>query len=82
MAATQNDIRLWLSQAKAKGAAYMLVVVDTFDYGDYPVYVLPGQDVRKRIEAYHDVNMQRVMEVYNLSLDTEQQVREARAWNI
>ena len=76
MAATKQDIRQWFLDGVELHATHMIVVCDTYDYEDYPVYVMPDDDVRK-IEAKHQLsagNMQRVMEVYNLSLDREEQL--------
>lgn len=59
----------------------MLVVCDTFDYEDYDVCVFPGKDINKEIADYQK-NMQRVMEVYNLSMDLEEQLNQKRSWNL
>lgn len=60
----------------------MLVVVDTFDYDDYPVSVLPSEDVNQKISDFDGRPMQKVIEVYSLSLDIEEQLSEGRSWNI
>lgn len=39
MPTTQADIRRWLEDAREEGATHVIVVRDTFDYGDYPVSV-------------------------------------------
>jgi len=82
MATTREDIREWLEEAKKKNATHLVVVCDTFDYGDYPVYVLQNQDVNKVVKGENAASMQRVMEVYNLSMDIEEQLKEHRAWNL
>ena len=74
-------IASWLRQAQSQNATHMIVVCDTWDWEDYPVYVNADQNVHEVI-GKHTGNMQKVMEVYNLSLDIEQQLREHRAWNI
>lgn len=81
MAASKEDIRGWLRAGKAEGATHVVVVCDGFDYDDYPVYVFPGEDVRERAEAYKKKEMQRVMEVYALHLDIEDQLSEYRAFH-
>jgi len=81
MATMQSDIRNWLKEAKAKGATHMIVACDTYDHEDYPVEVMPGQNVHEVFKQYNGPNMQRVMEVYNLSLDIEKQLLEHRAFN-
>lgn len=81
MAATKQDIRQWLKQAP-KGATHMAVVCDTYDWDDYPVYVMKGQDVQEKIASYaRGDNMQRLMEVYNLAMDHEKQLAANRVMN-
>jgi hypothetical protein len=79
MATTRDDIRAWLAEGKAKGATHTMIVCDTFDYEDYPVHIMPGEDVRK--EAANPGEMQRVMEVYSHSLDHETQLVEHLAFH-
>lgn len=79
MATTKEDIKEWIKQGKAQGATHMIVVCDTFDWEDYPVYVKPDEDVRKRYDSYASgANMQKVMEVYNLSKNIETQLKTRR----
>ena len=80
MGTTKNEIRGWLESAKAEGATHLLVATDTWDYEDYPVPVMPGENVRDKFNEYSS-NMNRVMEVYNLGMDLEEQLREYRAFN-
>jgi hypothetical protein len=80
MACSLDDIKRWFKEGKRVKATHMIVVCDTFDYEDYPVYVARGQNVRD-IESAHTGNMQHVMEVYNLSLPMEQQLNEVRSFN-
>jgi hypothetical protein len=74
------DISEWFEAGCKKGATHMVVVCDTYDHEDYPVYVLPGQDV-KVVEKSCSGNMQRVMEVYNLQMDKALQMNEHRAFH-
>lgn len=82
MAATRDDIEGWLVRGKREGATHVIVVCDTFDWDDYPVYVQSGEQVQEKMEEYNGKNMQKIMEVYNLSLDIETQLKERRAWNL
>lgn len=77
--ATKDEIRAWLGEGKAKGATHTIIVCDTFDHEDYPVHVLPGEDVRKKTASPGE--MQRVMEVYSHRLDHETQLAEHRAFH-
>lgn len=68
MAASKADIVRWVREgAKKKDATHVLIVCDTFDYEDYPVYVVKGQDVRKVAQENNGPNMTRLMEVYSLT---------------
>lgn len=46
---------------------HVVIVCDTFDHEDYPVFVAADEDVRAVCERYSTANMQRVMEVYDLT---------------
>ena len=73
MGTTAAEIRQWFDRGKAEGAAYMIVVCDTFDHGDYPVHVMPNQDFWKEYKKYNPTNMQTIMEVYDYKLSWEAQ---------
>ena len=81
MAASRAEIEEWFDVGKAGGATHMIVVCDTFDWEDYPVYVTEYQDVNEMVPKYQ-TNMQKVMEVYNLSMDKAEQMAEDRAFNL
>jgi hypothetical protein len=80
MAATKHDLRLWFDEGQRLGAAYMIVVCDTFDWEDYPAYCL-ASGFAEKYRHYVCANMQKIMEVYNLSTDREKQMSERRAWH-
>jgi hypothetical protein len=80
MGTSKEDIREWIKEGQAQGATHMLVVCDTFDWDDYPVYVMPTEDVHNKYTHYNGPNMQKVMEVYNLNKDINKQVNEHRAF--
>jgi hypothetical protein len=73
---SKADIARWFRDGVDIGATHMIVVCDTFDYEDYPVYVSPEQKVRKVVAAHQlsAGNMQKVMEVYDLRKDMKEQV--------
>jgi len=81
MATTQDDIRRWFEEAKRRGATHIVVACDTFSNEDYPVYVMPGEDVKKVEEEYQSKKMSKVMEVYSMKLDLESQLQETRAFH-
>jgi hypothetical protein len=81
VATNHVEIAQWLAHAKAEGASHMLVVCDGFDYEDYPVLVMPGEDVEKKVDEYNALGMQNVMEVYHMQIDLAMQLGQVRAWN-
>lgn len=79
---TLVTLKQWYRRAVKEKASHMLVVCDTFNYDDYPVMVKKDEDVKKAI-ADHSGNMQRVMEVYKMSLGQRAQMQAGRrVWNI
>ena len=80
MVASKQDIRKWLGNAHVNHT-HMIGVCDTFDYEDYPVYVSDEEDIRECYEDNNNRNMRKVMEVYDLRIDIEHQLKEARAFH-
>ncbi len=66
MATTKQEISGWFDKGKNEGSTHMLVVCDTFDYEDYPVYVTKLCNVNEVYKNYNGPNMQKVMEVYDI----------------
>jgi hypothetical protein len=75
------DIRKWFENGNIDNNTHMIVVCDTFDWDDYPVYVSKDQNVRKRYDQIHGVNMQIVMEVYSYSISIEEQLNQTKCFN-
>lgn len=76
MGTSRDDLRGWFIEGVELKATHMIVVCDTFDYSDYPVYVAPTENVRE-VEAAHQLsagNMQRVVEIYRLDMDMDKQI--------
>lgn len=80
MGTTKEDIKGWIKRGQDQGATHMIVVCDTFDWEDYPVYVMPTENAHDKYSQYNGPNMQKVMEVYNLSKDINKQVNQPRAF--
>ena len=81
MAASRKDIREWFDYGIKSGATHLIVVCDTFDYEDYPVWVKPEEDVHEKAAEFTYENMQRIMEVYDLRLDKDKQLNEERSFH-
>ena len=78
---TKAQISEWYEEALRVKATHMIVVTDTFDWDDYPVYVIQTQDINAEV-AKHTENMQRVTEVYMMSMDKDKQLAETRAYHL
>jgi hypothetical protein len=78
----KEEISGWFDRGVKEGASHLIVVCDTFDHDDYPVWVHPGQDFWAKYEEYNGKDMQRIMEVYDLSHDKQAQMCEHRAHRV
>lgn len=78
------ELTEWFDLGVEQGATHMIVVCDTFDYEDYPVWVMPGKNVREVEQEYSSAPMQRIMEVYILDPKrrAEQLVGGTRVYNL
>ncbi len=81
MAATKEKIRKWLEGGNPRFISHMIVVCDTFDHNDYPVYISKSEDVNERVAKIKAQEMTRIMEVYSYSIDLEEQLNESRVFN-
>jgi hypothetical protein len=81
MAATKSDIQGWFERGVSNNHTHLIVVCDTFDHDDYPVFVSSTEDVREVEDKMNKASMQRVMEVYNLHKPMRAQLDQHRAFN-
>lgn len=79
---TTQDIRNWFNLGVRGGASHLLVVVDEFDYTDFPIYAADKAYLEALLQEYATKPMYRVMEVYRLDQDREEQLNEYRCWSI
>lgn len=82
MAASKNDIREWLERGNNGKYSHMIVVCDTWDWEDSPVFVRIDEDIDEEVRKHNGVNMEKIMEVYNYSLDLEQQLNQRTVYNL
>ncbi len=72
MGTSMQQLQEWHQRGLDQKSNYMIIVCDTFSYEDYPVYVEgSADDAREKKEEYNKESMQRVMEVYDLSIPFE-----------
>jgi hypothetical protein len=79
MSTESMKINMWFDEGVQLKRDYMIVVCDTFDYENYPIFV----DTKDfdQVYAEYSKNMQRIMEVYNLHMNKETQLLETRTWH-
>lgn len=80
MTTTRSDIDGWFDRGVEQGYKYMLVICDTYDHEDYPSYARTAEDCV--VKHKNPGAMQRVMEVYDLSMDKLRQLNEHRAMHV
>lgn len=73
MGTTVQMLREWFDEGVEEKATHMIIVCDTFDYEDYPVFVKQSENVRTVAAGYNGQTMQRIMEVYDLRMNKESQ---------
>lgn len=78
---TKEDISEWFDSGLDEGQKYMIVVCDTFSYEDFPVYCTDDTDYSEKYIYHKNYTMQRIMEVYNLLEDKEDQLNMTRCFN-
>lgn len=75
-----STLQAWFKRGVEQGATHMIVVCDTYDWEDYPVFVSPEDNVRE-VESKYSKDMQKVIEIYKLSLSMNAQMSQTRAFN-
>jgi hypothetical protein len=78
--ATKDVISKWFDEGKSKGAQYMLIACDTFDWEDYPVFTMSKESMKEEYKRLNGPNMQKVMEIYDLQGDKSEQLAEYRVF--
>lgn len=73
--ASAKQIGDWFDEGVKRGARYMLVVCDTFSYEDFPCYANDDAACWARHRTAMADQWQRLMEVYDLSLPKDVQLR-------
>ena len=82
MAASFEEVRDMVYRGDNGINQYCIIAVDQFSFEDYPIYAIDREEALQLINKTNNLNMQRVIEVYNYQQDIEEQLRETRAWRI
>lgn len=78
MAATKDDLSRWFDRGVSQNKTYMVIVCDTYDWEDYPIFYDTKEEAENRVK--NPGEMQKIMEVYNLTFDKETQMNMHRAY--
>ena len=82
MTATKQDISRWFDTGATNGQSHMIVVYDSFDHENYPVYTITDAQARAKFDEFDGKTMQWVDEVYDLSMDRNEQLNARRVMNL
>lgn len=69
MAATRQDVDMWIKRAIKKNCEFIISVCDTYDYDDYPVYIKDEAELIEKYEEFNGVNMQKINEIIKINDD-------------
>lgn len=76
------EVRAWFNDGKQAEASFMIVVYDTLNGIDYPIFVDDPDKVKNAISDVSRAPMQRLLEIYNLNEDRNTQLAENRTWRL
>ncbi len=80
MSTSKSRIQEWFERGVAQKKRYMIVVYDSFDHEDYPVFTTEVT-YESEYKSHDGQNMQRIMEVYDLKKPMKAQLDAPRVWN-
>ena len=72
----------WFKEGVNVGFSYLIVVCDTFGYENYPVYVATEDELHPTYDRYNGVEMQKVVEIYNLTSDMDAQLKQEQTFSV
>jgi hypothetical protein len=78
---TMRELGAWFDKGKKQESDYMIIATDQYEWADYPIYV-SEEEFNKQFQLLRQSPMQTIMEIYNLNMDRNSQLREQRTWNI
>ena len=72
----------WIRDGKRRGATHVIIAYDTARNNPFPVYVSTDTNIQQKIKSFNDNVFVQAIEVYNMNLDVNTQLLQARTWNI
>lgn len=80
MAITVCDIRKYLTEQDKTKVSHVLIISSVTQDEEYPINILVTEDVSRKIIDWNNIT-HRVIEVYNLGMEIEKQLKEDKCWN-
>lgn len=77
-----EEVVEWFSLGVMNGDTHLMVVYDTFDKSEFPVYAHGEEAVLEKFRMHNGVNHHQVKEVFDLRLGSDEQMCEERAWHL
>ncbi len=78
---TKEDIKEWFENGVSKGATYLFILCDQWDYSYFPSYAYSNDEANEKLLKYESgENMTKLMEIYDLKQNMEKQLNFQRSW--
>ena len=78
----KKQVLSWTHSAKQRGSTHIIVAFDMTKKKPFPVYVNSDTSVQQKIKSFNDNIGVRAIEVYNMRMNLETQLGQARTWNV
>lgn len=77
-----SKVRDWLQEGKLKRSAFVIIAFDQSKGNLFSVFVSNSNALQQKIKSFNDNAFVNALEVYNLSMDLEIQLKQGRSWNV
>lgn len=77
----RQRLRRWLENGKKRRSTHVIVAYNNNAEDFRPIYVNRNQNVRSQLLTLNNDYTMTPVEVYNLSLDIDKQLSQAKTWN-
>lgn len=78
----KQQVLSWSHTAKRRESTHMIIAFDIQKRKPFPVYVNEDTSVQQKIKSFNDNDFVRAVEVYNMKMDLNRQLGQARTWNV
>ena len=91
MTANPKEVREWLTRAKNNDVRFkcgegkithVFLMFDIFDGDYFPVYIGENENVKERYAHYRNREYRRIVAIFNMEKDIDEQLREKDPWHL